>query len=191
MNKLGLLLGLVLFATASSGAITDDEKFLLNNKMGSVAAKVQLGTLIETAEDSQPAALSVTASALAADSVTTAKILDLNVTTGKLAADAVTNAKLADTAVSLENLDSGIAFTNMVIQAGTYTTTGAGGDADESITAASVVGTDIIMCVMKTKGAVARTILSCAANTGTIDVVMSGDPSTDHVIYWVALRASS
>ncbi len=31
-------------------AITAEQKFLLNNKMGSIARKVQLGTLIETAE---------------------------------------------------------------------------------------------------------------------------------------------
>ena len=44
---------------------------------------------------------------LAADAVTTVKILDLNVTTGKLALDAVTNAQLADNAVQTENIADG------------------------------------------------------------------------------------
>lgn len=70
-------------------AITTEQKYLLNNKAGSIARKVALGTLIETAETSAPAALSVTAAVLAADAVTTSKILDANVTEAKLAAQAV------------------------------------------------------------------------------------------------------
>jgi len=42
----------------------------------------------------------VTAAKLASDAVTTVKILDANVTTAKIADDAVTAAKLADTAVT-------------------------------------------------------------------------------------------
>lgn len=46
-------------------AITTEQKYLLNNKMGKVANKVQLGTLIETAEDQVPANGAVTLAALA------------------------------------------------------------------------------------------------------------------------------
>lgn len=185
------LLGLLaaFSATVAFGAITADQIDLLNNHNGSIAKKVALGTLIQTAETVAPADASVTAAKLATDSVTTVKITDLNVTTGKLAADAVTNAKIADLAVSTEHLDSGISFSHRVVAAGTFTT--AGGDDNESITATGVVGTDLILCQLKTKGGTPRTILTCAANTGTIDAVFSGDPSTDHVVYWVALRASS
>lgn len=73
-------------------AITADEKYLLNNKMGSVARRVQLGTLIETAEDQVPADGAVDADALASDAVTTAKILDANVTLAKLAAPVMVEA---------------------------------------------------------------------------------------------------
>lgn len=47
-------------------AITAEEKYLLNTKMGSVAAKVQLGTLIETAETISPADASVVLADLSA-----------------------------------------------------------------------------------------------------------------------------
>jgi len=56
-------------------ALTAEQLFLLNSKTGSVARKVQLGTLIGSAGDS-----------VADDAVTTAKILDGNVTLAKLAA---------------------------------------------------------------------------------------------------------
>ena len=47
------LLGLALFfsSQAFSAALSTDETYLLNNKMGSVAAKVQLGTQLNDAQD--------------------------------------------------------------------------------------------------------------------------------------------
>lgn len=130
-------------------AITTEEKYLLNNKAGRVANKVQLGTLIENAEEGG----------------------------------------LANDAVSLEHLDSGIEFTHRVVAAGTFTT--AGGDASESITAAAVTGTDIVVVTVKTAGATPRSVVAATAGSGAIAVTMSGDPSTDHVLQYVALRAAS
>lgn len=75
-------------------AISNDEKHLLNT-MNRRAYKVGLGTVIQDLQNG----------VLAAGSVSTAE----------LAADAVTNEKLADTAVSLENLDSGLAVSNLLL----------------------------------------------------------------------------
>lgn len=150
-------------------AISTEEKFLLNNKAGRVANKVQLGTLIQNAETG----------GLSAGAVGTTE----------LAADAVTNAKIADDAVSLEHLDSGIDFTHRVVAAGTHTT--AGGDASESITAAAVVGTDVVCVTVKTAGGTPRSVVAAAAGSGSIAVTMSGDPSTDHVLQYVVFRAAS
>ncbi len=150
-------------------AISTEEKYLLNQKMGRVANKVQLGTLIQNAESG----------GLAAGAVGTTE----------LAADAVTNAKLADTAVSLENLDSGLTMTHKAVAAGTFTT--AGGDASETITAAAVLGTDVVMVSVKTAGGTPRSVVAAAAGAGSIAVTMSGDPSTDHVLQYVAFRAAS
>lgn len=190
-------------------AITTEEKYLLNNKAGVVANKVQLGTLIQNAESGGLAAGAVTATELATDAVETAKIKDLNVTTGKLAAlavttakiaalavttselgaDAVTNAKIADTAVSLEHLDSGIAMSHVVKFAGKFTTLG--GDANEQASVAGVVAGDIVIASLQDKGATPRTILTAKAGTDVIDFIMSDDPSTDHIINYMVLRAAS
>lgn len=72
--------------------------------------------------------------------------------------------------------------------AGTFTTVG--GDANESITVTGMTSSDIAIVTLKAKGAVPRTILTAAANTNAIDVVLSGDPSTDHVISYMVLRAA-
>jgi hypothetical protein len=85
-------------------AISNDEKHILNT-MNRRAYKVGLGTIIQDLQNG----------VLAAGSVGTAELADLAVTNGKLGADAVDNAKLADNAVSLENLDSGLAVSNLLL----------------------------------------------------------------------------
>ena len=149
-------------------AITTEQKYLLN-KMNSVSNKVQLGTLIQNAEAGGLAAGSVTATELASDAVETAKILNANVTLAKLSA--------------------GATYTHKVVAAGTFTT--AGGDASESITAAAVLGTDVVMVSVKTAGGTPRSVVAAAAGAGSIAVTMSDDPSTDHVLQYVAYRAAS
>ena len=105
---------------------------------------------------------------------------DINdISTSEIAAGAVTLAKLA----------SGITPSHVVKFAGSFTT--AGGDANESITVAGCLGTDIAIVVLKTKGATPRTILTAAAGTDAIAVEMSGDPSTDHVLSYMVLRAAA
>ncbi len=77
----------------------------------------------------------------------------------------------------------------MVVYAGTFTT--AGGDATESITAAGTLNTDLAFVQMRTQGVGVRTILSAVTAADAITVVLSGDPSTDHVICWQVLRATT
>lgn len=83
--------------------------------------------------------------------------------------------------------DGGTAATHKVVKAGNFTT--AGGDANESISLTGALATDIAFVVLKTAGAVPRTILTSAAATNAINVVLSGDPSTDHVLSYQLLRA--
>ena len=106
-----------------------------------------------------------------------------------LLADVVTNSKIADGAVSLEHLDSGIAPSHIVKFAGSFNTVG--GDANESITVTGATATDIAIVVLHTKGATPRTILTAQAATNAINVEMSGDPSNDHVLKYMVLRAAS
>lgn len=146
-----------------------------------VAAGTQ--ALYENTGDSTTAAWNliggVNAGDIAADAVTTAKILNANVTT----------AKIADAAITLAKLAAGITPSHVVKFAGTFTT--AGGDANESIPVVGALGTDVAIVTLKTKGASPVTILTAVAATDAITIVMSADPSTDHVISYMILRAAA
>lgn len=74
-----------------------------------------------------------------------------------------------------------------VVAAGSFTT--AGGDASETITVSGALSTDLAFVVVKTAGATPRSIVAAASATGQINVTMSGDPSTDHVLAYQILRA--
>ena len=76
---------------------------------------------------------------------------------------------------------------HIIVAAGEFTT--AGGDANETITVSGALATDIVHVTLHTKGATPRTILTASSSAGQIDVVMSGDPSTDHVLSYSVLRA--
>lgn len=95
---------------------------------------------------------------------------------------------IANAAVSIEHLDTGILYSHRVFAAGSFTT--ASGSASQTITVASAASTDIAFVVLKTVGGTPRTVLTAAAATGQINVVMSGDPSTDHVLSYQLLRAA-
>ena len=97
------------------------------------------------------------------------------VTTAKIAAGAVTNAKMTDSS------------SHYIFAAGTQTT--AGGDAAETITVANAAATDICLCTLETEGSTPVTLDAAASAAGQINVTMSGDPSTDHIISYCLLRA--
>lgn len=71
--------------------------------------------------------------------------------------------------------------------AGKFTT--AGGDTNEQASVSGVVATDIVIATLQDKGASPVTILTAKAGTNVIDFIMSGNPSTDHIINYVVLRA--
>lgn len=91
--------------------------------------------------------------------------------------------------VELANLDSGIAPAYIVVYAGSFTT--AGGDANESITVTGAAATDLAFVQMHTVGGTPRTLLTAQAATNAINLVFSGDPSTDHVVKYQVLRAAT
>ena len=74
-----------------------------------------------------------------------------------------------------------------VVAAGEFTTVG--GDANEAIASVGVLATDLVLVNLHTVGAAPRTILTAVAAADAINVVMSGDPSTDHVLTYAVLRA--
>lgn len=109
--------------------------------------------------------------------------------TNQIQGDAVNGDKIADDAVSLEHLDAGITPSHIVVFAGEFTT--AGGDADETIPVVGLLDTDLVVVTMQTAGASPVTIVDAAAAADQINVDMSGDPSTDHVLTYVAYRAAA
>lgn len=93
------------------------------------------------------------------------------------------------TTIDLADLESGIAPSHVVKYAGTFTTVG--GDAAEAITVTGAAATDIVAVTVKTAGATPRSIVAAAAATNAINVTLSGDPSTDHVLQYVVFRAAA
>ena len=112
-----------------------------------------------------------------------------SVGTSNIVADAVTNAKIADDAVSLENLDSGIAPSHIVVYAGQPTT--GGGAAAEAITVTGAAATDLAFVEMVDNGTNNTTIVSAVVTLNTLTVTFSANPGADAVINYQLLRAAS
>jgi hypothetical protein len=74
-----------------------------------------------------------------------------------------------------------------VVACGRFTTVG--GDANESITVSDCALLDTVIVTVNTVGATPRTVTSAIAAAGSISVVMSGDPSTDHILNYVVIRS--
>lgn len=123
----------------------------------------------------------------AAESVGTAELEDGAVTEAKLDDDAVTEAKIEDAAVTQAKLETQLQAPFVIVAAGQFTT--AGGDANESITVAGALATDIAILSIEDGGSNAVTLVEAAAGAGAIAVVLSGDPSTDAILNYVVLRA--
>jgi uncharacterized protein YjbI with pentapeptide repeats len=102
---------------------TADRTITLPNVSGTVVTSGDTGTVTATmlASDSVTTAkitnANVTAAKLASDSVETAKIVDANVTAAKLAADSVTTAKIVDSNVTAAKLASDSVTTAKILDA--------------------------------------------------------------------------
>lgn len=78
---------------------------------------------------------------------------------------------------------------HQILAAGQFTT--AGGDVNEAITISGLLATDVVLVSIETKGATPVTLVQSTAAAGQINVELSADPSTDHVLSYMALRAHS
>ena len=101
----------------------------------------------------------------------------------------ISSSQIAAGAVTLSKLAAGVAPSHIAKAAGSFTTLA--GSASQTIPISGCLASDIAIVTMKTPGATPRTVLSAVAAAGQINVVMSGDPSTDHVLNYVLLRAAS
>ncbi len=103
--------------------------------------------------------------------------------------DTITTSEIATGAVTLEKIAAAAKPIYHVVGVGLFTT--AGGDANESITVAGMLDSDTALVVVQKAGATPRTITSATPGAGAIAVVMSGDPSTDHKLGWIVVRAAA
>ncbi len=126
---------------------------------------------------------------LADNAVTTAKILNANVTADKLGTGAVITTKILDANVTLAKLAAGITPSHVVKFAGKHTT--AGGAAAEDVAIVGAVAGDIAIVSLQAKGASPVTILTALPATDKITLTFSADPSTDHVVSYIVLRAAA
>lgn len=176
--------------------ISTDEKFLLN-KMSPVSARVQLGTLIENAENVVEGEITLPNGELLignASNVAVSLAISGDITISNAGVSAIGSLKVATAmiqanAVTLAKLASGITPSHVVKFAGKFTTLG--GDANEQITATGAVAGDIVIATLQDVGLTPRTLLTAKAGTDVVNLVFSGDPSTDHVVNYQVLRAAS
>lgn len=91
------------------------------------------------------------------------------------------------------NDDGSTVFTDSnshyIFAAGEFTTEG--GDADERIVVTGALATDICLVTLHTAGTTPRTVVDAACGAGDIDVDMSADPSTDHILSYIVMREDS
>jgi len=150
-------------------AISAEIKYRLNRLFGNTPYDVQLGDLLDGAFGAVLAAGTIISANLASDAVTTVKILNANVTKAKLAA--------------------GVSGSHMVVSAASHTTVGGG--VSEDITIAGALNTDIPIVTIKTAGASPVVVRAVVAAAGKVTLTFSADPSNDHVLSIVLLRATS
>jgi len=95
----------------------------------------------------------------------------------------------ADASITLAKLAAGVTPSHVVKFAGKHTTLGGG--AAEAFTVTGVAATDIVLVTLQAQGSTPRTVLYAAPTLNTITVTFSGDPSTDHIVSYMVLRAAS
>lgn len=81
------------------------------------------------------------------------------------------------------------ASSHTIIAAGTFATVA--GSANQAITVTGAKAADLTIVTLKTAGATPRTVLTATTATNAVNVVMSGDPSTDHVLSYIVLRLNT
>lgn len=106
-----------------------------------------------------------------------------NIPCGYCARDAAS----ADTTIRIFLDQPNVVQSHSIIASGIFDTLG--GDVNEAITITDALVTDIAIVTLETVGATPRTITTSKAAAGQIDVVLSGDPSTDHNLAYLLLRA--
>ena len=114
-------------------------------------------------------------------------IANLAVTAAKLAANAVTTAKILDANVTLAKLAAGITPSHIIKYAGTQAN--GGGSATITITVTGMLNTDLpFVAIQASTNAV--TVQKVTPTANTITVLLSGDPGAATTLSYEVLRAA-
>lgn len=79
--------------------------------------------------------------------------------------------------------------TEQVTAAGLFTTVGGGATQVISLPGLGITAASVCSVVINTVGVTPRTVTTAACGTNNITVVMSGDPTTDHVLNYIVTPA--
>lgn len=117
-------------------------------------------------------------------------IANLAVTAAKLAADAVTTVKILNANVTLAKLASGIAPSHIIKFANQVTTVG-GAAAEAFTVTGAVAATDRAFVQVVDNGTNNVTVLQAVVTNDTLTVTFSADPGADAIINYQIIRAAS
>lgn len=145
------------------------------------APSIAVGDLIYVKASDETSMLQITAITSTTVTVATAVF--------PLGTGAVTTDEIANGAVTLPKLATAVSPSHVVKFGGQFTTVG--GDATEQITVTGAAPGDIAAVLLVQQGATPRTILTGFVVENRLDVVFSGDPSSDHILQYQIFRATS
>lgn len=117
-------------------------------------------------------------------------IANLAVTAAKLAANAVTTAKILDANVTLAKLAAGITPAAVIKYFGQVTTVG-GAAAEAFTVTGAVAGTDRAFVQVVDNGTNNVTVLQAVVTANTLTVTFSANPGADAVINYQLIRAAA
>ncbi len=114
---------------------------------------------------------------------------NLAVSAAKLAADAVTTAKILNSNVTLAKLASGITPSHIIKYADQETTVG--GAAAEAFTVTGAAATDLAFVQIVDNGTSNVTVLQAVVTLNTLTVTFSGNPGNDTIFNYQLIRAAA
>lgn len=185
MTKRLIALVALLVSFSALAGITTEQKYLLNNKMGSVAANVQLGTLIDSAD-------TVVSADITDSTIVSGDILDGTLVNADVSASAaIATSKLAGGTHTAEGLQliehMAVATWSFAVDGGAQTTTSLGVTLPDNAIVTRVVEditTDCtsagsnatIKLVLPTDGDLSANQTCDGSNAGVASVLPSGTP---------------
>jgi len=126
-----------------------------------------------------------------AASIDYTEIADDAIRNDQINTDAVNNDSIADDAVSLEHLDAGITFSDMIVETGTYESTAAASDTFSPSTATLASGDLVFITPQDDMAAVAIAGVVINVGSNQVTVHYTGAAAGSETIGWMIVRAAS